>query len=257
MSHRLPDLGLRPLTARSLALSALLGTHPPRLPVRALVALGSHFGIAEGAMRTAMSRMVVSGELEVGDGQYLLGTRLRERQAAQDLGLRTPGEPWDGSWWLAIVTTPRRSITERRAFRALMTEHRMGELRPDTWLRPANIARPPSPEGVLVAQAAIGEPPGGDLVRRLWDLDEIAESARSLARLADEAREWLDSGDPAVLRDTFLVSVATVRFLRREPQLPRLVVGSRWPPDDLRAAYEHLRLGHLELMASFLASAVG
>jgi phenylacetic acid degradation operon negative regulatory protein len=251
----LPDLGMKPLTARSLALSALLGSHPPRLPARALVALGSQFGIAEGAMRTALSRMAVSGELDADDGQYLLGTRLLRRQAAQDRGLRMPDEPWDGSWWLAIVTTPSRTIAERRTFRALMVEHRMGELRPDTWLRPANISRPPGAEGALVAQAAIEDGSAAQLIRRLWDLDEIAASARSLARLAVEARGWLGSGDPAVLRDSFLVSVAAVRFLRREPQLPRSVVGTRWPPNDLRAAYEHLARAHRDLMASFLANA--
>jgi phenylacetic acid degradation operon negative regulatory protein len=252
---RLPDLGLKPLTARSLALTALLGSHPPQLPARALVALGSHFGIAEGAMRTALSRMVVAGELEASDGQYLLGTRLRQRQAAQDAGLRPPDEPWDGSWWFAIVTTPRRAIADRRTFRALMAEHRMGELRPDTWLRPANIPRPPGLGGVLVVQGAIGEEPAADLVGRLWDLGEIAASARFLARLADEARGWLDSGDPGVLPDTFLVSVAAVRFLRHEPQLPSSVAGTPWPPNDLRATYERLRRGHLDLMASFLATA--
>jgi phenylacetic acid degradation operon negative regulatory protein len=252
---RLPDLGLKPLTARSLALTALLGSHPPQLPARALVALGSHFGIAEGAMRTALSRMVVAGELEGSDGQYLLGTRLLQRQAAQDAGLRPPDEPWDGSWRFAIVTTPRRAIADRRAFRAQMAEHRMGELRPDTWLRPANIPRPPALDGVLVVQGAIGEEPAADLVGRLWDLGEIGASARSLARLADEACGWLDSGDPGVLRDTFLVSVATVRLLRHEPQLPSSVVGTLWPPNDLRATYESLRRGHLDLMASFLATA--
>lgn len=49
------------------------------------------------------------------------------------------------------------------------------------------------------------------------------------------------------------MSVAVVRFLRHEPQLPSSVVGPSWPPTDLRAAYENLRRGHLELMASFLA----
>ena len=40
------DLGIEPLTARSLMLSTLLGTHPPSLPVRALVAVGELFGFA-------------------------------------------------------------------------------------------------------------------------------------------------------------------------------------------------------------------
>src|SRR5439155_2439878 len=99
---------------------------------------------AEGTVRTALSRMAVTGEVEVHDRYYVLGTRLRRRQAAQDVALRTPDEPWDGTWWFAIVDAERRSLAERRSFRAAMDEHRLGEVRPDTWLRPANIPGPPS-----------------------------------------------------------------------------------------------------------------
>ena len=51
------------LTARSVIASTLLGTEPPRLPGRVLVRVGELFGITEGTIRTALSRMVASGEL--------------------------------------------------------------------------------------------------------------------------------------------------------------------------------------------------
>ena len=153
--RRLPDLGLEPLTARSLALSALLGTHPPRLPVRAIVALGELFGIAEGTMRTALSRMITSGEVLADDGWYSLGNRLQRRQATQDAARHLVAEPWDGTWWFAIVGPERRSHPSRRSFRAAMREHRMGELRPEIWLRPANLPGPASLEGVVVVRGTI------------------------------------------------------------------------------------------------------
>ena len=37
---------VRPLTARSVVLSLLLGAHPPRLPVRDIVDAGEAFGIS-------------------------------------------------------------------------------------------------------------------------------------------------------------------------------------------------------------------
>ncbi len=107
---------------------------------------------------------------------------------------------------------------------------------------------------MLVVHGVTGEGAADDLAGKPWDLGALAASARSLARLADEARGWLDTGDPAVLRDTFLASVAAVRSLRHEPQLPRSITGTRWPPNELRAACAHLERGHLELMASFLAT---
>jgi phenylacetic acid degradation operon negative regulatory protein len=211
--------------------------------------------MTEGTVRTALSRMSVAGEVEADSGHYALGARLLRRQASQDVALQAADEPWDGTWWLAIVDAVGRSVTERRAFRAVMREHRMGELRPDTWLRPANIPRPGDVDGALVVRGAIQDRPTDEIIRRLWDLDEIADTGRSLLALAEEACRWLEPGDPEVLADTFVVSVATVRFLRTEPQLPLSIVGTGWPPDALRACYGRLSGAHLALMRSFLAEA--
>ena len=97
------DLGLAPLDARSVALSVLLGSHPPVLPARALVALAELFGIAGGTMRTALSRMVAAGDLESTDGRYRLASRLLDRQQAQDIGRRHPVQRWDGGWHLSLI----------------------------------------------------------------------------------------------------------------------------------------------------------
>ncbi len=260
--RRLPDLGLNPLTARSLALSTLLGTHPPRLPVRAIVALGELFGIAEGTMRTALSRMTTSGEVVADDGWYSLGDRLQRRQATQDAARHLIAEPWDGTWWFAIVGAERRSHASRRAFRASMREHRMGELRPETWLRPANLPGPAPLEGIVVVRGSIEGPVGrgGDpleIARHVWDLDVLVATSDELTGLVGEALHWLQPGDPAVLADTFLLSVAVVRFLSAEPQLPSELVGGEWPPDGLRAAYDRLEAAHSAVLGAFLRVATG
>ena len=253
-NRRLPDLGLEPLSARSLVLSTLLGSHPPRLPAQALVVLGAQFAIAEGAMRTALSRMVADGDLVASDGRYELPAFLVERQASQDAGLRIPEEPWDGSWWVATVTTARRTMAERRAFRAQMLAGRMGELRPDTWLRPANIPRPAAAHGALLVHGLIEGAEPEDVVAGLWDLGELASAGRNLLSLADDAGGWLETADPAVLSDSLLVCIALVRFLRLEPQLPVSVVGHRWPPNRLRRAYPLLQERYADLVRSFLTT---
>ncbi len=63
MSQWRNELGLRPLTTRSVLLSTLLGAHPPRLRARHLVRVGRLFGIAEGTVRVALSRMVADGDV--------------------------------------------------------------------------------------------------------------------------------------------------------------------------------------------------
>ncbi len=234
-------------------MSALLGSHPPSLPARALVGLGEAFGVGEGAMRTALSRLVAGGEVSTEDGRYRLGARLTERQQSQDAARVPRRVRWDGAWWIVIVSAERRSIAERRQFRARMRHHRLGELRPDIWLRPANLAGPTGNEAVLVSRSTILDRDPAELVRQLWDLDAMAHQARALVPLAEEAEEWLRSGDPAMLRDVFLVSIAVARFLLAEPLLPPELA----PPDEhterLRPAYERLERGSGRLIAAVAA----
>ena len=67
------DTTRRPLTARSVIASTLLGVDPPRLPALALVRSGELFGLREGATRTALSRMAANGEV-VADGRLVVAT---------------------------------------------------------------------------------------------------------------------------------------------------------------------------------------
>lgn len=251
------ELGVEPLTARSLVLTALLGTHPPRLPVRALVSLGELFGFAEGTLRTALSRMAAAGEVEAADGSYGLGERMRRRQASQDVGRQPPPDDWDGTWWVVIVAAEGRTVGERRAFRSRMRQDRMGELRPDIWLRPANIAGPTPDDDLLVTRGAIEDRDPGELARQLWPLDDLATRAAALITAAQEATSSLAAGNPQVLPDTFMASVAVVRFLQGEPLLPPELVGPGWPADRLRRAYVDLEAAHMALMESFLSRASG
>ena len=86
-------LEIEPFSARSVILSALLGLHPPVLPVQALIRLAERFDVRPGTTRTSLSRMVANGELTVTEGEYALAGRLLERQREQDEGRRNVGNP--------------------------------------------------------------------------------------------------------------------------------------------------------------------
>src|SRR5580704_14249700 len=89
----------RPLTARSVLASTLLGVDPPELPVSYLVRLGALFGINENRARVALSRMVSSGEVTTdGDGRYRLTGHLLERQQRQAVSRSGHTQAWSGSW---------------------------------------------------------------------------------------------------------------------------------------------------------------
>jgi phenylacetic acid degradation operon negative regulatory protein len=226
------ELGVRPFNARSMVLSVLLGLPEPRLPAAAILRLAEPFGIAPGTMRTALSRMVAAGELDNHGGAYELRGRLLERKAAQDVGRRPADDAWDGSWWIAAVTAPSRTVAERREFRARMVNARMGELRPETWLRPANLAGPRVGPAVAVVRGPLSGPEAVELVRTLWNLPAIESQCRLLIAALDDPELAL----PAMMQR----AAAVVRFLREEPLLPRSLTPEGWPADELRERYRDL-----------------
>lgn len=209
------------LSARSLALSALLGTHPPRLPVAALIALGELFGIAPSAMRTALSRLVAAGDAEADDGRYSLAGPLVERQGQQDRSLEPPSE--SDEWWTVLAVGEGRPLAERRQFRRTLSGARFGEVRPDTWLRPANLPAPDlAATEVIVTRGTltIGEAP--TLASSLWDLPAIERRAAELDEALTAAIAPGGEGElpTEAIAGAFLTSATAIRFLRAEPWLP-------------------------------------
>jgi phenylacetic acid degradation operon negative regulatory protein len=228
---------IRPFNARSLVLSVLLGLDPPELPARDLVRLAELFGIAAGTMRTALSRMVATGELAGGADGYRLVGRLLERKAAQDIGRRPAPEAWDGTWLIAVVTATRRDVAARRAFRTHMANLRMGELRPDTWLRPANLAGPDGDDGLVIVRGPLDGEDATSLAARLWPLRSIASEAAELRGRVDGMLPDLADRRPEAVPPAITLAAEVVRFLRAEPLLPPVLTPQPWPPDALRDRY--------------------
>ncbi|HEV7652490.1 MAG TPA: PaaX family transcriptional regulator C-terminal domain-containing protein [Actinophytocola sp.] len=219
---------LRPLTARSAVLSTLLGAHPPRLPARSLVKVGELFGVAEGTIRVALSRMVAAGDLVAANGDYALTSRLVQRQARQDQSRAPAVRPWSGEWEIAVVRADRRPPAERTAFRSAMAELRLAELREGTWLRPANLARPLHGLDCVVLLGRPADDPAA-LAASLWDLDGWASRARLLHASLEEAD---------TLKDRFVLAAAVLRHFVADPLLPPDLLPPDWPGPALRARYE-------------------
>ena len=242
---RVADLiGDRPLSARSVLATALLGADQPHLTVGELVAIASLFGISDGAARTCLWRMVANGELTSEDGTYALaGGLLERRQRVDDASkVEDAAMPWDGTWELAVVSLERRSAADRLALRKAATALHLAELREGVWIRPDNLDRHrlPTLRAVLDRQcvhfhnAATGIP--AETVRSLFNLDDWAADAR---RLTLAVRDEVDA--EAVAADDFTyqfgLSVTVVRHLQLDPLLPAELIPPDWPGQDLRSAY--------------------
>lgn len=220
----------RPLAARSVVLSLLLGSHPDRMTPAALTRAGEHFGIPAATLRVALSRAVAAGDLRRVDGDYVLGERLVARQQRQDEAVEDAETPWDGSWEMAVVAVAGRSAAERAALRDQLYGARLGELREGVWLRPANLRRAASytQEPVLSCFRATPEEDPARLAARLWDLAGWAADGRALLDLLAATDE------PA---PRLSVAAHLVRHLTTDPLLPASLLPADWPGADLRAAY--------------------
>jgi phenylacetic acid degradation operon negative regulatory protein len=227
------------LTARSVIASTLLGTEPPRLPGRVLVRVGDLFGISEGTVRTALSRMVANGELTTEEGSYQLsGPRLLERQSRQSASRRATRHRWHGAWVMAIVISDRRSPDARADLRSALESARLAELREGVWLRPDNIdVTWPAvvDEQCTVVHARDVDP---SLAKRLWPLDEWAAEADELRAEIARFVGPLEDADTGALADGFVVSAAVLRHFQGDPLLPEELLPRDWPGAALREEYD-------------------
>ncbi|MFD5281555.1 PaaX family transcriptional regulator C-terminal domain-containing protein [Streptomyces rubrogriseus] len=226
-----PDgLALRPLSARSVVLSLLLGTHPPELPARDLVRLVAGFDVGASTARAALSRMAAAGDLRRTDTGYRLSERLLERQRRQDEALRPHTRAWDGDWETLVITATGRGPAARAELRTGLTALRLAELREGVWLRPANLDRPlpATLDGVTERLVSRPEAPARELAARLWPLGEWADTARALLAHVHRARR------PAEGLTAF---AAVVRHLLADPVLPAELLPAGWPGTALRDAY--------------------
>ena len=238
----------RPLTARSVIASTLLGVDPPRLPALALVRSGELFGLREGATRTALSRMAASGEVVAEDGHYALAGPLLDRHARQRAARRRRHRPgrdqaWDGTWVLAVVRADRRSAPDRAAFRDSARRLRLAEVREGVWARPDDLDRLDAPADMQVlddqatwVRGARPENPG-DFVEA-FDLDGWAARAEDLIAEMEDAQPALDARRVDAVADTFVIAAAVLRHLLADPALPTPLLPPAWPGERLRVAFD-------------------
>lgn len=236
--------GERPLSARSIVASTLLGMRPPRLSTRILVGSGELFGIAEGTTRVALSRMTSRGELQATEDGYALAGPMLDRQARQDISRRGATRSWRGGWRTEVVVGPARSAGERSSLRNAANGLRLAELREGVWLRPDNLPHVALPQ----AEAVVDEQCTGftsrpradaaNLAAELWDIASWAKQARALHRRLEQVGQHLGRERLTVLPDSFVLSASVLRHLQADPLLPPTLLPKDWPGSDLRLAYE-------------------
>src|SRR5689334_4581777 len=238
-----PERNTPPLPARSLVVSLLLRSEPPRMQGRRLVQWCGLFGVTEGTARVALSRMVERGELWSAAGTYELAGRVGRRRGAQDWSIEPKLLPWSGEWRIGFVTGAARRATERSALRDAMRRVRAAELREGVWTRPDNLPRASAPQDawdVVDAQCAwwTGAPERepATLAAELFDPAGWAKEAARLTTRLERATRLVED-DERHLADAFAAGAAAVAHVRNDPLLPVELGPSGVAGDSLRAAY--------------------
>jgi phenylacetic acid degradation operon negative regulatory protein len=251
----------RPLTARSVVASVLLGMRTPELSAQRLVATAGLFGLEPGTTRVALSRMVAAGELDAAEGRYRLAGPLLDRQRRQDESRRAAVKPWSGQWTVALAPAGARPAAERAALRKTMHARKLAPWRDGMWTRPDNLERGPSGEAGgrarsdgcvwLTATLASGVS-DRDLAAQLWDLDRWAQR---VARLREEMAATvgqLKAGEFDALAPCFVIAAGVVRQVVADPLLPPELLPARWPGAGLRADYDRYERAYQRLLRSWL-----
>lgn len=252
----------RSLTARSVVLSVLLGTDPPRLPVQLLVRTTELFGIAEGAARTALSRLRDAGVLSAEDGWYAISSpQLLARQARQSASREAATGEWgEPRLWMQALVAPagRRQPAARAALRAALAGARLGELREGVWLRPDNLGGRPAvsaepADGVVWLRSTLDDAEEAALAGRLWDLAAWATRAEALVRRMDVLIDPLERHDRGELAEGFVLSADVLRHFQADPLLPAEILPPGWPGELLRQRYDTYDAAYRTVLAEWFA----
>ena len=226
----------RPLGARSVMASLLLGMDPPRIRGALLVRWCGLFDIAEGTARVALSRMVANGELTTTGGFYELAGGLREPSARA--GVEPRAAPARVARCVADggsrTRGPHRGRTPVAARRDAPPEVRGGAggtLGPSGQPPRCRDAGP----GAGHRRRAVPVVDGSTRVRagcarRAAVRPDHLGDARGVlvAELADVTRR-LEGGVSGLEADAFLAGAAALVHVRADPLLPAELLPPVWP----------------------------
>lgn len=193
----------------------------------------ARLGIADGVVRTAMSRLAADGWLErrrAGRNSfYALAARGRDtfRAASTHIYTQTP-PPWRGAFTLVIPA----SGGDRDAVRAALAAAGFGGLAAEVWIAPAPRPVPGGVTAEVVAELSGDGDAQRALAARAWPLETLAAAydrfVDAFAPLHDAvSARGLDDLDALAAR--VLLVHEYRRIVLRDPILPAAVLPERWP----------------------------
>ncbi len=226
----------RPLSARSVMASLLLGRRPARANGRDLIRWCALFGISPGTARVALHRMTAAGELVRDERGYELVGGLAQRQDEQQSRLESYPARWNGRWRMAAAVGDARPAAVRSDVRVALRRAGLAEWREGVWIRPANLPDLAEDPRCSWLDAMPDDDPVV-LANRLFAPNSWREGAEWLLGRLDRTTAAMAEHPEASLAGAFLAGAATLRHIRADPRLPKVLLPEPWPGTALRDAY--------------------
>jgi phenylacetic acid degradation operon negative regulatory protein len=253
-------------SARGFVLDLLSTLRRGSMPVRALVEAAALFGIAEGSVRVALTRLLAGGLVERDErGAYRLGAGAEplRRRAALWRDLPAQLRAWSGAW-IAVCDARAPARPARRQSERALDLVGFRPLRPGLRLRPDNLAgglarlREQLAELGLAPGALVCELRGLDAVsearaRSLWDAEALVAGYRRHCRAIEtSARRLRTRSAEQAMVESFRVGGSALRTLAKDPLLPEPIVPARERDLLVAAMRDYDALGRAS-WAEFLA----
>ncbi|MBV9075879.1 MAG: phenylacetic acid degradation operon negative regulatory protein PaaX [Methylobacteriaceae bacterium] len=198
-------------------------------------------GIAEGAVRTAASRLAADGWLErrrLGRNSfYRLAEKGRATFEAATRHIYNPAPArFDGRFRLVLLPPEHPS---RDGVRAALEAAGFGSPAPGLWMASRDAALPPEVAGAIALEASAEPGEAVRLASLAWRLDRVADGYRRFLSAFGPLGQALVAGRSLAEPDAFTARILLIHAFRRvvlrDPELPRELLPSDWPGEPARA----------------------
>jgi phenylacetic acid degradation operon negative regulatory protein len=184
----------------------------------------------------------------------------------------TPDETWSGEWQLVIIPEGALEPATREALRRNLLWEGYGAIAPGVFAHPTNsehqlrevLQESGSIDRLVLMRArgleSIASLPTQNLVQQCWRLKELADDYRRFTERFGEVPKFLVNASRATPEQCFVLRELLIHEFRRvqlrDPQLPEMLLGKKWPGHTARELcaelYERLLAPSQEHLQSLL-----
>jgi phenylacetic acid degradation operon negative regulatory protein len=212
-------------------------------------------GVADGAVRTAMSRLSADGWLDrTRQGRNSFYQLAAKGEAVfAEAAARIYGPQPGGT---AIRLRLRLVLAETPEARAALQQAGFGALQAGVWLAPERLPVPPAAAGAITLLAEAAGTDAARLVAQSWPLATLAGSYRNFIAAFAPLDDWLAGGGALPGIEALVARVLLVheyrRVVLRHPALPSALLPPDWPGEAARALCRRLYVALLPVSEAWL-----